>query len=76
MKKFIKFCTLVHELHFPQNFCHTLRQTDIHFSIIVESNPGHPKTFKSIKIRKSIIVTKPILSSIYVEESKNESMRR
>ena len=31
----------------------------------------HPKTCKSIENRKSKICTKPILSSTYIEESKN-----
>ena len=35
------------------------------------SSPGHPKTGKSIKNCKKRICTKPILYSIYIEESKN-----
>ena len=68
----MKFCWLVLELHLPQNFCHrhTDSQTDRHFPEIVNSCSGHPKTCKSIKDWKSKICTKPILSSIYVEESK------
>ena len=79
----MKFYSLVLELHLPQNFCHTHtdtqthrhtdRQTDRHFPEIVKSCSGHPKTCKSIKNRKSRICTKPILSSIYIEESKNEN---
>ena len=63
----MKFRELVLELHLPQNFCHTHR----HFPEILQSCSGHPKTCKSIKNRKSKICTKPILSSTYVEESKN-----
>ena len=78
----MKFCSLVLELHLPQNFCHTHtqthrhtdththRQTDRHFPKIVKSCLGHPKTCKSIENRKSKISTKPILSSTYTEESK------
>ena len=71
----MKFCSLVLELHLPQNFCHTHtdtqthRHTDRHFPEIVKSCSGHPKTCKSIKNRKSKIFTKPILSSTYIEES-------
>ena len=57
------FCSLVLELHLPQNFCHI--HTGRHFLKIVKSWPGHPKTCKSIKNRKSKIWTKPILSFIY-----------
>ena len=73
----MKFCSLVLQLHLPQNFCHTHTdtQTDTrtnrHFSEIFKSCSGHPKTCLSIKIRKSIIFTKLILSSIHIEESKN-----
>ena len=55
----MKFCSLVLELHLPQNFCHThtdtqtYRQTDRHFPEIVKSCSGHPKTCKSIENRKS-----------------------
>ena len=72
----MKFCSLVLELHLPQNFCHrhtdtqTHRQTDRHFPKIVKSCSGHPKTCKSIENRKSKIYTKSILSSTYIEESK------
>ena len=72
----MKFCSLVLELHLPQNFCHTHtdrhtdRQTDRHFPEIVKSCSGHPKTCKSIKNRKSKIFTKHILSSSYTDESK------
>ena len=67
----MKFCSLVLELHLPQNFCHrhTERQTDRHFPKIVKSCSGHPKACKSIKNRKSKICTKQILSSTYIEES-------
>ena len=68
----MKFCSLVLELHLPQNFCHTHtdRQTDRHFPEIVKSCSGHPKTCKSIKNRKSKICTKQIFFSINIEESK------
>ena len=49
----------------------TYSQTDRHFPEIVKSCSGHPKTYKSIKNRKSKICTKPVLSSNYTEESKN-----
>ena len=52
---------------------HTDTQTDWHFPEIVKSCSGHPKTCKSIKNRKSKICTKPILSSIYIEESRKHS---
>ena len=70
----MKFCSLVLELHLPQNFCHT--HTDRHFPKIVKSCSGHPKTCKSIENRKSKICTKPILSSICIEESKKRRRRR
>ena len=79
---FMKFRALVLELHLPQNFCHTHtdtlthrhmdRQTDRHFPEIVKSCSGHHKTCKSIKNRKSKICPKPILFSIYIEESKKK----
>ena len=50
------------------NFYNTHR--DRHFSEIVKSRSGHPKACKSIKNRKSKIFTKPILSSVFTEESK------
>ena len=66
----MKFCSLVLELHLPQNFCHTHtdtdRQTFFRNSQIVL---GHPKTCISIENRKSKNFTKPILSSTYIEES-------
>ena len=65
----MKFGGLVLKLHLPQNFCNA--QTDRHFPEIVKSCSGHPKTCKSIENRKLKICTKPILSSIYIEESKN-----
>ena len=66
----MKFRVLVLELHLPQNFCHTHTDTltDRHFPEIVKSCSGHPKTFKSIKNRILEICTKPILTSIYIEE--------
>ena len=48
---------------------HTDIQTDRHFPQIVKSCSGHLKTCKYIKNRKSKMCTKPILSSIYIEES-------
>ena len=71
----MKFCSLVLELHLPQNVCltHTDTQTDRHFPKDISNLcSGHPKTCKSIKNRKSKICTKPILSSTYIEESKNK----
>ena len=65
----MKFYALVLELQLPQNYCY--RYTDRHFPEIVKSCSGHPKTYKSIKNWMSKIFTKPILSSIYIEESKN-----
>ena len=65
----MKFCSLVLELHLPQNFCH--RHTERHFLQIVDSCSGHPKTCESTKNRMSENFTKPILSSIYIEKSKN-----
>ena len=74
----MKFCLLVLGLHLPQSFCptntqrhtnrhkntqtHTQTYIDKHFSEIVKSCSGYPKTCKSC--------AKPILSSIYIEESK------
>ena len=49
----------------------THRHTDRRFPEIVNLFSGHPKTCKSIKNWQSKIFMKPILSSIYVEESKN-----
>ena len=74
----MNFRALVLELHLPQNFCHrhTDTQTDRHFPKIVKPCSGHPKTCKSIKNRKSKTCTKPILSSIYIEESKKFEKHR
>ena len=78
----MKFYALVLELYLPQNFCrihadlHTDRHIDRHFPELVKSCSGHPKTGKSIKNQKSEICTKPILSSIYIEESKNMKSKR
>ena len=69
----MKFCALVLELHLAQNFCHT--QTHRHFPERVKSCSGHPKMCKFIKNRKSKIFTKPILSSIYIEDSKKKRER-
>ena len=68
----MKLCSLVLELHLLQNFCHT--QTDRHFPKMVKSCSRHPKTCKSIKLRKSKICTKPILSFTYIEESKKHGL--
>ena len=65
----MKLCALVFELHLPQNLCHT--QTDRQFPEIVKSCSGLPKLCKSIQNWKSKICTKPILSSIYIEERIN-----
>ena len=65
----MKFCALVFELYLPQNFCHTDSQTDRHFPEIVNLCSEHPKMCKSIKNRTLKILTKLILSSIYIEES-------
>ena len=64
----MKFCALVLEAQLTQNFCHTY--TDRHYPEIGESCSGHPKTYKSIKNRKSKILTKAIFSCIYMEETK------
>ena len=66
----MKFCALVLELHFATKF---LSQTPRYFPETVKSLSRHPKTWKSIKYRKSKICTKPILSSIYNEESKKKN---
>ena len=67
----MKFCELVLELHLPQNFCHTDTQTDRQFPEIVKSCSGYSKACKSIKNLRSKICTKPVLSSMYIVESKN-----
>ena len=69
----MKFCVLVLEVHLPQIVA-TRSQTDTytHFPEIVKSCSGHPKTCKSMKNRKSKICTKPVLSSVYIEESKKK----
>ena len=51
---------------------HTHTQIDKHFPEIVKSYSGHRKTCKSIKNPESKIVAKPILSFIYVGESKKK----
>ena len=48
-----------------------LSHTHRHFPELDNSCSGHPKTCKSIKNRISKICTKGILSSTYIEESKN-----
>ena len=65
----MKFSALVLQLHLPQNFLSHIH-TDRHFPDIVKSCSGHPKSSKSIKNRKSKTFGKPILSSIYIEQSK------
>ena len=69
----MKFCALVLALHLTQTFCHTHRdtKTDRHFPEKIKSYLGHPKSCKSIKNRKLKIFAKPILFSIYAEESEN-----
>ena len=47
---------------------------DRHFLEIDKSCSGHPKTCKFIKNRKSKILTKSILSSLYIEESNNDNL--
>ena len=49
---------------------HTHTHPDRHFAETVRSWSGHPKMYKYIKNWKSKIFMKPILSSIYTEESK------
>ena len=68
----MKFSLLVLELHLPQNFFHTHRdtQTDKDFPEEVKLCSGRPKTCKSIKHWKSKFFTKLILPSTYVDESK------
>ena len=60
---------------YPKLFL-THRQRDIHFPEIVKSCWGHPKTCKSIKNKKSKICTKPIFYSVYIEESKKDSLEK
>ena len=65
----MKFCSLVLEIHLPQNFCHT--QTGI-----FQKQSNHVQDIlkhvnMSTKNRKSKICTKPLLSSIYIEESRH-----
>ena len=67
----MKFCSLVLELHLPQNFCHTHTQTDRQaFSRNSQIVFRTPKAYISIKNRKSTIFTKSILSSMHIEDSK------
>ena len=66
---------MVFDLHLPQNFCHTHTDTQ-HFPERVKPCLGHLKTCKSIKIGKSKICTKPILSSTYIEESDNNYQKK
>ena len=49
---------------------HTHTNIDRHFPEIVKSCSERPEMYKSIKKRKSKICTNPVLSSVYVEESK------
>ena len=69
----MKFSGLVLELHLPQIFCHTDTKRGRHFPEVVKSGTGHPRTCKSTKKRKSKIFKKRMLSSTYVEESKNSA---
>ena len=72
----MKFCRLGSRATLVTKFLsHTHRQrdrqTDRHFSEIVQSCSGHPKTCQSIKNRKSKNCAKAILSPTYIEENKN-----
>ena len=76
IKNFVKVYALVRRATLATKFLshthgHTSRQTDRHFPEVVKSWSGHPKTCKSIKNWMSKIWTKPIFSSIFIEESKN-----
>ena len=78
----MKFIALVPELHLTQNFCQahkgtqTGRRTDRQtFSRNSQIVIKHPKICESIKNKKSKIFAKPILSSIYIEGSKNERLK-
>ena len=64
----MKFYGFVLKLHLPQNIYHARAQR--HFPEIVQLCAEYPKTYKSVKNRKSKLFGKPILFSIYVEESK------
>ena len=50
--------------------------TDRHFPEVVKLCSVHPKTCEFVKNLKSKIFTKPILSSIYKEESKKIDVQR
>ena len=71
----MKFRTLVLEFRRKSFVIHTQsdtqrdKQTDRHFSEIVKSCSGHPKTWKSIKSWKSKIFMKSIFSFVHIEES-------
>ena len=64
-KSFIKFYILVLELYLPQNFhrSHAGLQIDRYFPKLINSQLGHPKTYKLLKKKiKLRPATKPILS--------------
>ena len=71
----MKFRELVLELHLPQIFCHTHinTQTDI---FQVKSCSKHSKKCKSIRNQMPKIFMKLILSSIYIEGSKNDHVNK
>ena len=69
----MKLCTLIFELHLPQNFCH--RHVGKHFLKIVKSCSEYWKTCKSTKNRKSKKFKGAILTSIYAEESNKVQSR-
>ena len=64
----MKSCGLVLKYHLPQNFYHTY--TDRDFPKTVKLCSLHLKMSKFIKNSKPKIFMKPILPSIYIEESK------
>ena len=66
-------CTSSGSAHATKCLSHT--HTDRHFPEIVKSCSGHPKMCKSIKNWKSKIFTKPMLSSIHIEENKKKTVR-
>ena len=68
----MKFCSLVLELHLPQNFCHTHtdRQTDI-FQTQSNRVQDIPKRVNPSKTGNRKFA-KPILSSTYIEENKKK----
>ena len=73
MQNLMKFCLLVFAQMGQKNLCQTETHRQADSSKVVKSSSKHPKTCKSIKNQKLNIFTKPILPSIYTEESKNGS---